>query len=781
MRIGSRVVIVGAIPIAIAAAIAIAAILLLRQVERARNGAALAGTVYRTLLIAVGERNDYLHAPAGGRAAHEAAFFAVTRRASDDLARLRALQPAQDGATRAARDTLDQYVADMRHLAAVTADNDRMADVMQTRADAVIRLTDQARERQHASNADIVRSLTDGDAKLRAARDIVDAAYKTRLAAAVLDADAAGFGVAAADAEEDNRRALFDLLNLTQGFKDLVRLIRARKDDQSDAAAAMEARLLPALDALPSAFVAGTRPDPARMRPARDLALWSEQMLKIYAAEYRSYHEEAAQLLTYSVQAHDTETATQTVALEALKIGQDAAKALAQSDEAGARTLLDRGRALSDTIAALPISPLIQSEMMEAFDTWRDGLQATTAGLGARNGLTADMDRASDAMITAARSLDATFSANAERTAGSIQDILVFGAASGLLLGGGAALRAARSITTPLVALRTRITQLAAEQHGGTVEGGHRRDELGDIARATNVFLAEIGRRERALRGAKERADAAVETLRRTQAELVQAEKLASLGQLVAGVAHEVNTPIGIALTTATVVDEEARRFRATLRDGRVSRAALDRLVERVSEGASLLGTNLARAADLVQSFKHVAADQVSGERREFEVHTFLHQLLTSLGPMLRKAGHSARMECPPDLRLDSRPGALAQVVTNLVVNASLHAFDQGEAGLVTVSAEPGPEGGVRLTVSDDGRGIAPEHRGKVFDPFFTTRRAQGSTGLGLQIVFNLVTATLGGRIELGSEPGCGTRFTVDLPGAPRPDAPLPARGEAVT
>jgi signal transduction histidine kinase len=470
------------------------------------------------------------------------------------------------------------------------------------------------------------------------------------------------------------------------------------------------------------------------------------------------------QLLTYPVQAHDTELATLNIATEALKLGTTAADALARRDETSVRAVLASSRTLADGMADLPISPLIQSEMVDAFRQWREGLQAAAVAIRQQNDLMAEMDHASTAMVRSARSLYETFGSNAERTATTIQYILVVGAALGLLLGGCAALVVARSITQPLALLQSRITAMADRQDDGFIDDAGRGDELGDIARATNVFLREISRRERALRTAKERADSALKTLRTTQAELIQAEKLASLGQLVAGVAHEINTPIGIALTASTVVEEEAVRFRGAVQEGRISRSALDRAVSRITEGTSFVTANLNRAADLIQSFKHVAADQTSGERRQFDLKTFLHELLTSLGPMLRKAGHSARMDCPAGILLDSHPGALGQVVTNLVVNASLHAFPEGEQGLIAVAVEPIGARAVQISVHDDGCGIPRERQAKVFDPFFTTRRAQGSTGLGLHIVHNLVTGTLGGRIEIEAHDGCGTRFIIELP-----------------
>ncbi len=765
MRIGSRIFIVGAIPIVIAACIALAAILLLVEANRARSGAALAGTVYRTLQTAVMARNDYLHETPTARLFYEQRFFDLTKLAGAELDRLATLAPA-DRLTADAAMTLAHYSEDMRTLVRVTRLGDQMVGTMDVRAAFLIALTDQARERQHASNADIIVSLTESDAKLRTARDIVDAAYATRLALGSIQSEMATEQTAMnADMLAKSRRTLsFDGVRLNAVAGHLMSL-QAGAYDLSGGASTPDqvipskiAAVMARLDS-PEAAV-----DPDSLRAVQELEQWAERILKIYSAEYRSLHEQSAQLLTYSVQAHDTELATQNIAIEILKLRNQSAAALARRDEDLSRTIVKNSHELSDSIAALPISPLIQTEMIDAFDQWHDGLQSATTGIKQQNDLIKDMDGAADAMIEAARSLDASLSANAERTARSIQAILVSGAVTGLLLGGGVAYVVARSITTPLAELKARITHMAQDQGGGLIEDALRRDELGDIARATNVFLVEIARRERAIRKSKELADTTLDTLRQTQAELIQAEKLASLGQLVAGVAHEINTPIGIALTTSSVVEEEIQQFRLVASQKGISRAALDRLIERVSEGAGLLMTNLTRAADLIQSFKHVAADQVSGERREFEVETFLHRLLTSLGPMLRKTGHQVITECPAGLVLDSYPGALAQVVTNLVVNASVHAFPEGQVGSITVSVRKRGPDAVRFVIDDTGQGISAEHRSKIFDPFFTTRRAKGSTGLGLHIVFNLVTSTLQGRIDLDSVPGRGSRFIVDLP-----------------
>ncbi len=502
--------------------------------------------------------------------------------------------------------------------------------------------------------------------------------------------------------------------------------------------------------------------DPVELDQA--LANWTERLLKVHSTEYRSLHDEMAELLTYSVKAHETEQATQNVAITVLKLGDDATAALGSRSPDASSKVLDESSTLSQTISELPISPLIQSEMIDAFDQWRDGLATTTDGLSVQNGLIGDMDAAAHRMINAARSLDARFTTSAEAIGRSIRRVLILGAAIGLVFGSLTAAIVARSITAPLKRLQQGMLDLAGDPHRGRIEGSFGRDELGDMAKATNVFVAEILRREQAQRRAKDRADQALAELRRTQGELVQAEKLASLGQLVAGVAHEINTPLGIALTTSTVLDQEVKEFREAASSGRLARPAFERFTERMGEGTRLLFANLSRAADLVHAFKQVAADQASGERRSFDMRSWLDELLTSLGPMLRKSGHEVDWDCPEGLVVETYPGALAQIITNLFTNTIVHAYGPGEQGRITLRVLETEPGTMRLDFADDGRGIPEKNLAKVFDPFFTTGRSRGSTGLGLHIVYNLVTSTLEGHLALDSRPGEGTRFTIDIP-----------------
>jgi signal transduction histidine kinase len=251
--------------------------------------------------------------------------------------------------------------------------------------------------------------------------------------------------------------------------------------------------------------------------------------------------------------------------------------------------------------------------------------------------------------------------------------------------------------------------------------------------------------------------------LERARGHLVQSEKMAALGQLVAGVAHEINTPVGVALTAVTYLAERTGEFQRQFAGGQMRRSDLQSYVELAGESADLLRFNIQRAAQLIKSFKQVAVDQTSEQHRSFELRSYLEQLIASLTPEVRKAGHGLTLDCPDGIEMASYPGALAQVLSNLVANAMLHAYDKGAAGTIAISAAPAGDE-VVLTVRDNGRGIPPEHLPRIYDPFFTTRRGEGGSGLGLHIVFNIVSETLRGRIACDSVVGEGTSFVATLP-----------------
>jgi signal transduction histidine kinase len=255
----------------------------------------------------------------------------------------------------------------------------------------------------------------------------------------------------------------------------------------------------------------------------------------------------------------------------------------------------------------------------------------------------------------------------------------------------------------------------------------------------------------------------ALDNLDQARDRLVQSEKMAALGQLVAGVAHEINTPIGVALTAATHLGERTSEFRQVFAENRMKRTDLQAYVDLARESVDLLRYNIQRAAQLIQSFKQVAADQASEQHRDFELKSYLEQLRASLAVEVRKGGQVLTCDCEDGIELTTYPGALAQVLSNLVANSIAHAYDPGTAGTIALNARLQGED-VVLTVADAGRGIAPEHLAKIYDPFFTTKRGSGGTGLGLHIVFNIVTSRLKGRIECSSKVGAGTSFLVTIP-----------------
>ncbi len=259
-------------------------------------------------------------------------------------------------------------------------------------------------------------------------------------------------------------------------------------------------------------------------------------------------------------------------------------------------------------------------------------------------------------------------------------------------------------------------------------------------------------------------AEQALTRLKEAQDSLIQAEKLASLGALVAGVAHEINTPVGIALASSSHLADATGALGRLFEQGQMRKSDFADYLATAREASALIQGNCERAAQLINGFKQVAADQTSEERRRFRLADYLHEILLSLSPKLRQARAETLIDCPADLELDSYPGALSQIIANLVLNAILHGFGDGRGGRIVIAARLTGADQVALTVADNGTGIPDEIRGRVFDPFFTTRRGQGGNGLGLHIVFNIVTGSLKGHIAVESAPGQGTRFLVEFP-----------------
>ncbi|MCW2247030.1 PAS domain S-box-containing protein [Azospirillum fermentarium] len=306
-----------------------------------------------------------------------------------------------------------------------------------------------------------------------------------------------------------------------------------------------------------------------------------------------------------------------------------------------------------------------------------------------------------------------------------------------------------------------------------------------DGERALLTWLYDITDRklaEAAMRAARDEAERALTDLRIAQNSLIQAETMASLGQLVAGVAHEINTPVGIGLTAATHIAEETDRIQGLFAGNTLRKTDLAAYLGRVNEGTRLLVANINRAAELVQSFKQVAVDQSSGDRRPFDLGSYINEILFSLRPRLKRTQVAVSVECPEGIAMDSYPGALSQVLSNLTINAVIHGFGEagpegGRQGTITIRAARIGGEQVEILFEDTGKGIPADVLPRIFDPFFTTKRGEGGSGLGLHIVFNTMTQVLGGRIAVESHEGEGTRFRLTLPRSAPLAAALPPGG----
>ena len=328
----------------------------------------------------------------------------------------------------------------------------------------------------------------------------------------------------------------------------------------------------------------------------------------------------------------------------------------------------------------------------------------------------------------------------------------------------------ALSIRLPLRQIMTSMRAIMTGDYDRKVAGTEARDEIGAMARAVEVFRKNaIAKRdaEDELRASKERAESALLELNAAQQNLIDAERLAALGGLVAGVAHEVNNPIGISLTVASSFARRADMFDAELRSaGPLKRSQLEEFVRTGRDAAQQLVSNLHRAGELIQSFKQVAVDRSHAERRQFNLSESTDQIVASLRPVLKRSPISITVDVPEGLIIDGYPGSYGQILTNLFLNAANHAFPDGRSGAISIAAKLRANDDIEIIFADNGAGMTPDVQRQAFDPFFTTRRNEGGTGLGLHIVYNLVTQQLGGRMMLESRLGQGTTFRIIMPRA---------------
>lgn len=328
-----------------------------------------------------------------------------------------------------------------------------------------------------------------------------------------------------------------------------------------------------------------------------------------------------------------------------------------------------------------------------------------------------------------------------------------------------------RMVFQPLARLRDALFELSRQDRSEVEELPEtQRDEFGEVIQGFNQTQRKLKHVMERRRQAEEEARAAAikseeayANLRSAQASMLQSEKLASLGGLVAGVAHEINTPVGVALTSASMLHTVTRTVRRSISDGPIRKSDVLAYMETAEQSAWLIMSNVERAAQLIQSFKQVAVDQTSENRREYVLNDYIHEVMASLQSKIRQSHAQVSVDCPQDIVLDGYPGAMAQVLTNLTMNALVHAFGATEGGRIEIAVTQ-RDGRACLTFRDSGCGIALEHLGRVFDPFFTTRRGQGGTGLGLNIVHNIIEKQFGGTIQVTSELGVGTCFFLRFP-----------------
>jgi signal transduction histidine kinase len=341
----------------------------------------------------------------------------------------------------------------------------------------------------------------------------------------------------------------------------------------------------------------------------------------------------------------------------------------------------------------------------------------------------------------------------------------------------------ALSIRLPLQQIMTAMRAITIGDYDREVQGTTARDEVGAMARAVEVFRENAvakRRTEEELRNAKEKAESALLELNTAQQNLIDAERLAALGGLVAGVAHEVNNPIGISLTVASSFARRTEMFEAELRsDSGLRRSQLEDFVRTSRDASQQLVANLHRAGELIQSFKQVAVDRSHAERRQFSLSEATDQIIASLRPVLKRAPIELTVDVPEGLIIDGYPGSYGQILTNLFLNAVNHAFADGRSGTISIAARPRGQDDVEINFADSGAGMTPDVQRQAFDPFFTTRRNEGGTGLGLHIVYNLVTQQLGGRMMLESRLGQGTTFRIMMPRVAKGAAPEILDGNA--
>lgn len=328
-------------------------------------------------------------------------------------------------------------------------------------------------------------------------------------------------------------------------------------------------------------------------------------------------------------------------------------------------------------------------------------------------------------------------------------------------------------VTDPLTRIKSFAHEVAAKNFDVEIQAKHD-DEISDIANELDSMrhaLREsfenledrVKQRTEDLTRVNNELTETVITLEETRDNLVQTEKLAALGSLVAGVSHELNTPIGNGRVMTTALHQTTIELKKRFEKGEMSRSQFESTLEELIQGTNLIERNLIKAIDLVESFKQIAVDRTSDKRRHFMINDFLQEIESTLHHIFKANPHTLSFELDKDVELNSFPGVLSQVISNLINNALMHGLDGIEAGSITVKTQVRKHQ-VQIDVQDNGIGMEDGVKNRIFEPFFTTKLGKGGSGLGMHIVHNLVTGPLGGQLSVVSRPGKGTTVVINIP-----------------
>jgi len=273
----------------------------------------------------------------------------------------------------------------------------------------------------------------------------------------------------------------------------------------------------------------------------------------------------------------------------------------------------------------------------------------------------------------------------------------------------------------------------------------------------------KVNQRTQALKESNQELLSTLETLHQYQGQLVESEKMASLGDMVAGVAHEVNTPIGLGVTSSSLLYDKLTEIKQAFENKTLKSSQLKKFLNDGDENLNIIMRNLARAADLITSFKKVAVDQSSSEDRRFNFKGLIDEVILTLQPQLKNTRYKIDIDCPENLIITSKPGPINQILVNLIINSIIHGFDNQGQGTITIAVMD-LNNQLYINYQDNGKGINSEIKNKIFEPFITTKRGSGGSGLGMHLVYNLITQALNGTISFESEPNNGVVFDINFP-----------------